>query len=91
MSAGSTLIVSPDRSFCRIIDEREIAAFPAARQRLGHFLERQVGKPHRHAHLAADLGGERHVLCASLSAKRGGSKTSGRKWSARPSKVRRAR
>ena len=35
---------------------------PAAVQRLGHFLQRQIGKTHRHFHFPAEIGGQRHVL-----------------------------
>src|SRR4030095_15865849 len=89
MSAGSTLIVSPDRSFCRIIDERESrpsqprasASVISSSVRLASRIGTPISRP---TWVASDTS-----LCASLSAKRGGSKTSGRKWSARPSKVRR--
>src|SRR5690349_13165193 len=39
-----------------------VAFAPAAVQRLGELGQSQIGDAHRHVEVAAELGGERHVL-----------------------------
>ena len=50
-----------------------VALAPAAVQRLGEFRQRQIGDPHRYVEIAAELGGERHILVRQTQRKGGGS------------------
>ena len=65
-----------------------LSRFPAASDGLRHLREGDVGDPHRHAELAAELGGEPHVLVRELEREAGGSYLAGRNRSERRSKVR---
>src|SRR5437660_1088425 len=49
-----------------------VAVAPAAVQRLGELGERQIGDPHRHIEVAAELGGEAHVLVGETQRRGGG-------------------
>ena len=52
-------------------DGARVAAAPAAVHRLGHLGEREIAHAHRHAELAAERVGERHILVSKAQGKGG--------------------